>query len=138
MNDDRSVEISWMGKAMKELLLALMRRLESIEAKYGDLPPREFLGTVIFRSFIRPEPGYALPDDYGLDSPEANKAVRYALQAFINTARQQAPKEGFITFQQRQRAIQDLEVYTEQGNSMDDFFGNLVPSLYTETGGKLG
>jgi hypothetical protein len=123
---------------MRELLLALMRKLEAIEAKYGDLPPAEFMGSVVFQSYFRPEPGYELPDDYGMSSEEANKEVKDALAAYVTAARLQAPEEGRVTFQQRLAAFQNSGVVTENGGTYDEFFGVFARGMYTEDGKWLG
>jgi hypothetical protein len=88
----------------------------------------------IFRSFLRPEPGYELPNDYGLCDPDANRAVRAAIAEFIDAARILAPSLGLTNFQERLYAFQDNSVMTEDGSTYDEFFGHQIPELYDING----
>jgi hypothetical protein len=126
---------------VKELLLKLLLRLEAIgeqNEEISDTVCRDAMAEAVFCSFLLPEPGYELPYDFGLCSPEANQAVREALREYITAARELAPQEGLTTFQQRLAALQDADVITESGSTHDEFFGYFVPSLYTENGDWLG
>ncbi len=126
---------------MKQLLLKLLLRLEAIgeqNEEIYDTVCRDAMGAAVFSSFLLPEPGYELPDDFGLCSVEANRAVWLALSEYITAARELAPMEGPTTFQQRLAALQDADVMTPGGATHDEFFGYYVPSLYTEDGDWLG
>lgn len=121
---------------MEQLLLELMRRLEAIgerdESLY-DTVVREKMGDPIFFLFVKPEPGYIMPDDYGM-SDEDNRAIKAALSDYIDRALSLGPNLGIGTFHKRLAAFQNGEVRTERKNYYDDFFGWSNPDLFDETG----
>jgi hypothetical protein len=92
----------------------------------------------VFQSFLCPEPEFELPDDYGLCDPEANTAVKEAIEDFVGAARVLAPSLGLANFQQRLAAFQDPSVSTKSGTTYDEFFGHQVPRLYDVNGNWLG
>jgi hypothetical protein len=111
---------------VKELLHKLLLRLETIREQSEEIYDtvcRDAMGAAVFSSFLLPESGYEIPDDFGLCSAEANQAVRLALSEYITAARELAPKKGVSTFQQRVAALQDADVVTQSGGTHDDFFG---------------
>lgn len=68
---------------MDQILLELLMRLEAIgerDESLFDTVVREKIGDPIFYGFIKPEPGYALPDDYGMPDEE-NRLIKAALGA---------------------------------------------------------
>ena len=70
---------------MEQLLLELLIRLEAVGERDGflfDTEVRERLGDPIFYGFIKPEPGYVPPDDYGM-ADEENRFIKAALLAYI-------------------------------------------------------
>ena len=127
---------------MKELLLKLLLRLEAIgeeNEEIGDTVCHDAMSEAVFRAFLVPERDYEFPDEFGLCGPEADLAVRDALLDYVNAARELAPAEGLLTFQQRLAAFQDCSVFTEHGGSTtDDFFGGFAASMYSENGEWLG
>jgi hypothetical protein len=124
---------------VEQLLLDLMRRLEAIgegdESLY-DTVVREKMGDPIFYLFVKPKPGYVMPDDYGM-SDEDNRAIKAALRDYIEGALGLAPKLGIDTFHKRLAAFQNGEVRTEQTNYYDDFFGWSNPDLFDEAGNVM-
>jgi hypothetical protein len=78
---------------MEHLLLELLCRLEAIgdsdESLY-DTVVREKMGKAIFFGFVKPQPGFVLPDDYGMPKEE-NQAVKAALKAYIEALRRLIP-----------------------------------------------
>lgn len=121
---------------MEQLLIGLMRRLEAVgdrdESLY-DTVVREKMGDPIFYLFVRPKPGYILPDDYSM-SEEDNRAIKAALREYIEGALALAPALGLDTFHKRLVGFQNGEVCTEQMNYYDDFFGWSNPELFDEAG----
>lgn len=122
---------------MNELLLELLYRLEAIgdrdESLY-DTVVREKMGDAVFSGFIRSEPKYVLPDDYGMNEDD-NRAIKSALKAYIDGALKLAPTIGLDTFHTRLNAFQNSDVCTEkQKNYFDDFFGWSNPELFDEAG----
>lgn len=127
---------------MKELLLRLLLRLEVVGEEHEEISDtvcRDAMSEAVFRTFLLPEEGYELPDDFGLCTPEANRAVKEALLKYVDGARGLSNAKGLQTFQQRLAAFQDISVITEIGTSTcDDFFGAFAASMYGEDGEWLG
>lgn len=121
---------------MDELLRELLDRLQAIgdrnESLY-DTAVREVMGDVIFYGFLKPSPGYALPDDYGMMDDE-NKLIKTALESYLERANELAPALGLDTFRKRLAAFQDLPITSSQGNDCEDFFGWNDPDDYDESG----
>jgi hypothetical protein len=122
---------------MEQILLELLIRLEAIgdrDESLFDTVVRERMGDAVFFGFIKPRPGFVLPDDYGM--PEAaNRAIKAALGAYIEAAGALAPAAGLDTFHKRLAAFQNAAVRTaEQKNYFDDFFGWSNPQLFDEAG----
>jgi hypothetical protein len=68
---------------MEQLLLELLTRLEAVgerDESLFDTVVREKMGGPIFYGFIKPEPGYVLPDDYGMPEEE-NRRSKAALES---------------------------------------------------------
>lgn len=122
---------------MEQLLLELSVRLEAVgdrDESLFDTVVRERMGQAVFFEFIKPRPGFVLPDDYGMPEGE-NRAIKAALGAYIEGARALAPAAGLDTFHKRLVAFQNLAVRTaEQKNDYDDFFGWSNPELFDEAG----
>jgi hypothetical protein len=122
---------------MEQLLLDLLCRLEAIgdrdESLY-DTVVREKMGNAIFFGFIKPEPGFVLPDDYGMPEAE-NRAIQAALGTYIEGAQALALAGALNTFHKRLAAFQNSAVRTaEQKNDYEDFFGWCNPELFDEVG----
>lgn len=121
---------------MEQLLLELLTRLEAVgerDESVFDAVVREKMGDPVFYGFIKPEPGYVLPDDYGMPEEE-NRRIKAALGSYIEGARSLAQNLGLETFHERLAAFQNLAVRTEQKNGYDDFFGWMNPDLFDEAG----
>ncbi|WP_406694402.1 hypothetical protein V5E97_25330 [Singulisphaera sp. Ch08] len=121
---------------MDQILLELLMRLEAIgerDESLFDTVVREKMGDPIFYGFIKPEPGYVLPDDYGMPDEE-NRLIKAALGTYIEGARPLATTLGIDSFHERLAAFQNLDVRTEQKNDYDDFFGWMNPDLFDQAG----
>lgn len=120
---------------MEQLLLDLLRRLEAVsdrDQSLYDTAVREALGDPIFNLFIKPKPGYTLPDDYGM-SEEDNRAIKAALRNYIDNALALAPTVGLDTFHKRLAAFQNSEISTG-ANGYEDFFGWSNPEAFDQAG----
>ena len=122
---------------MEQILLELLIRLEAVgdrDESLFDSVVREKMGNAVFFGFIKPLPGFVLPDDYGMPEEE-NRAIKAALGAYIEAARELAPAAGLDTFHKRLAAFQNSAVRTaEQKNDFDDFFGWSNPELFDVAG----
>ena len=121
---------------MEQLLLELLIRLETVgerDESLFDTVVREKIGDPIFYGFIKPEPGYVLPDEYGMPDEE-NRLIKAALQAFVEGATSLVPAQDLDSFHKRLAAFQNLAVRTKQKNDYDDFFGWMNPDSFDEAG----
>ena len=67
---------------MEQLLLELLIRLETVgerDESLFDTVVREKMGDQIFYGFIKPQPGYVLPDEYGMPDEE-NRLIKLRLK----------------------------------------------------------
>ena len=123
---------------MDELLRELLETLEEIGRSHEELYDsdcRDTLGDAVFHLFINPSPGYELPDDFGLDSDDANQRVRAALRHYVDSARESAAKLGLADFHARLAAFQNGDVRTSRGQKQfDAFFGWSDPACFDSTG----
>ena len=74
---------------MEEILRMLLNRLEAIGKDYEELfdsDVRQKMSNAIMEGFVRAKPGFVLPREFGLFTPEANAAVRTALAEYIAAA----------------------------------------------------
>lgn len=127
---------------MNELLLELLNRLDAIGAdnheEIYDSECRSQMRRPIFLGFIKPEKGYVVPDDFGLYSPEANRAVREALVRYIDAANAKAAELGIHTFHERLAAFQTNDVRSDvEWNYFDDFFSWSNPDHFDEKGNVI-
>jgi hypothetical protein len=111
-----------MKKALKQLLNALDKVFEEHE-EVGDTAVRQFMYDAVHKSFIVPQPGYQLPDDFGMFSDDGNKKVRVALARFLAHPDLAAAAKKLKTPRERLDAFQDVEVESSEGNTQDEYFG---------------
>ena len=126
---------------MKKLLRQLLNRLERIGETHEevfDTDVREAMAEAVFRGFIKPERGFALPDDFAMFQPEGNRAVREALVEYITAANARAAGLGLTAFADRLAAFQDGSVESKAGSYYDDFFGWADPDQFDEQGNQKG
>jgi hypothetical protein len=123
---------------VEKVLAELLRRLSAIEdahAEVGDTEVRERLDDAVHHGFLIPTPGYQLPDEFAMYSPEGDRAVRDALVWFLPAATAAAAAEGLDTFHKRLAAFQNLEVTVGPDQvCYNDFFGWADPQRYDESG----
>lgn len=122
---------------MDQLLLDLLVRLETVgdrdESLY-DTVVREKMGLAVFSGFIKPKPGYGLPDDYGM-SGEDDRVIKAALREYIDGATALAPTLGLTTFHRRLAAFQNKDVRTPgQGTIPPTSSAGRTPTCTTPPG----
>ncbi len=121
---------------MEELLLELLIRPEAIgerDESLFDAVVREKMGEPVFHGFLKPEPGYVLPDDYEMPAAE-DRSIRDALGAYVEEAGTLAKALGIESLHGRLAALEDLDVRTKQENDYDDFFGWMNPDMFDDAG----
>jgi len=89
-----------------------------------DTAVREAMYDAVHKSYIAPASGYALPDEFGMFSPEGDKKVRAALAKFLAHPEVIAAGKDLKTPKQRLDAFQDSEVESNEGNCYDEYFGH--------------
>jgi hypothetical protein len=123
---------------MDELLLELLETLEEIgrsQEEIYDPDCRERMGDAVFALFIKPTPGYELPEDFGLLADDANQRVRAALRRYVDSARELAATLGVADFHARLAAFQNRDVRTSRERTQfDDFFGWSDPACFDNSG----
>jgi hypothetical protein len=128
-------------KHMEQLLLELLYRLEAIgerDESLFDTVVRDKMGEAVFFGFIKPRPGYVLPDEFGMEGDD-NRLIRAALQTYIDDARALAPIVGVDTFHKRLATFQNLAVRTAEPhcNDYNDFFGWSPPGAFDAEGNVI-
>jgi hypothetical protein len=111
---------------VKQALKQLLDRLDGIFEEHeelGDTAVRQFMYEAVHRSFIDPQPGYELPDDFGMFSEEGNGEVRAALKTFLAHPEVAATATQLTTPKERLDAFQDSGVESAEGNFYDEYFG---------------
>jgi hypothetical protein len=111
-----------MKKALKQLLNALDKIMEEHE-EVGDTAVREFMYDAVHKSFIVPQPGYKLPDEFGMFTPEGDREVKGAIKQFLTHPELAAAAKQLETPQERLDAFQDTEVESSEGSTQDEYFG---------------
>lgn len=111
---------------LQAALRELLEHLYEVSQEHGeifDTDCREQMFDAVYSGFIKPKPGYVLPDAFGLYQPEGNQTVRTALEKYIQTVVPVADGLG-LSPQERLDAFQDYGVTVgEDGLSPDEFFG---------------
>jgi hypothetical protein len=77
----------------------------------------------IYRGFIKPQPGYSLPEKLGMFSDKGNDLVRAALHGFLIHPEVVAASRLLKTPEDRFAALQDSDVETTEGNNFIEYFG---------------
>ena len=123
---------------MDKLLLELLETLEVIGRSHEEIYDsdcRDAMGDAVFALFIKPSPGYELPEDFGLDSDDANQQVRTALRRYVESASKLAAKSGVADFPARLAAFQNRDVRTSrEQNQFNDFLGWSNPACFDSSG----
>lgn len=125
---------------MDEVLLELLHRLEVVGDAYEELfdsEVREAMDAAVFRGFIKPEPGYVLPNEFAMFTPAGDRRVREVLTWFLPAARVAAERAGLNTFHGRLGAFQNLDIRTARQNDYNDFFGWADPELFDAAGNVI-
>jgi hypothetical protein len=123
-----------------EVLLELLHRLEAVGDAHGELfdsDVREAMDDAVHYGFIKPKPGYTLPAEFAMFTPEGDRAVCEVLAWFLPVAREAAERAGLDTFHKRLGAFQKLEVRTARQKDYNAFFGWADPKQFDEAGNVI-
>jgi hypothetical protein len=123
---------------MEQVLAELLTNLAAVEKEHPELSDTEVeeqTTAAVHDGFLSPTEGYELPEEFGMYSPEGDRAVRAALAAFLPAARAAAEAEGLVTFHQRLAAFQGSAVEVGPDHvCYNDFFRYTDPDRYDAVG----
>jgi len=122
---------------MKDILLGLLNRLKAIgdtSEELYDTDVRQAMGDAVIDGYVRAEHDYAIPEDFGMFSPEANAAVRKALLDYMLAANQKAAELGISRFHDRLATLQDRSVQIDEHRDYEDFLGHVRSDVYDAQG----
>jgi hypothetical protein len=125
---------------MDELLLQLLKRLEEVGERHGEIYStvcRDLMREAVHDGFLQPVDNFSLPTEFGLASGAADEEVRNALAQYLAAATTKANDLG-LPFLGRLEALQNPNVITERGTTYDLFFGYTPPTDFTESGDWIG
>ena len=120
------VEASFMSSVLAAVK-ALLDDMDAVCKQWPELTDTEVRGAMrddLTDGFIDPKPGFVLPEDYGLSTPEGDAAVRAALARFLADACSAAEQEGLLTPAERLRAFQ-CHVQSVAGSEYDMYFNSV-------------
>jgi hypothetical protein len=109
-------------KALKQLLTAL-DRIYAKHEEVGDSDVRDRMYAAIYRSFIQPQRGYALPAKLGMFTDKGNELLRMALHKFLTHPEVLAASRALRSPQDRFAALQDNDVQTSNDTTWFEYFG---------------
>ena len=112
---------------MKKALSSLLNQIDLIANEYDEVSDtyvRDHMRDSITRTLLKPEPGYSLPNEFGMFSAEGNAKVKSALSLFIDEAKIEVVGLDLLTPEARLDAFQDIEIQSQQGNTYDEYFGH--------------
>ena len=113
---------------MEQLLQALLTDLDAISEEHEEIGDTEVaiqLTKAVHDGFITPKPGFVLPKQFQMMTPEGDRKVRAALQRFLKKAARVARTEGLNTPEARLAAFQNMDVCSkddEGGSCYNDYF----------------
>jgi hypothetical protein len=106
-------------------LATLLNRLEEIAEKHEELYDtecREKMSEALFTAFVYKKDGYVLATDFAFYEVEGNKEVSEAISQYIEVME---PLTEASTEEERMDMIEDYGVESNDGQTFDDFFGEV-------------
>ncbi len=122
-----------------KLLLWMLGRAEQKHGGIEDAIQAQLSDTILHR-FLIPQHGYTLPDEFGMPTPEGNRAVYEALSRFLSHPQLTAARASLPTAEDRLEAFQDPDV-RGRGAAFDMYFTYRADIMSKEIilpGGTLG
>jgi hypothetical protein len=112
-----------LADALRDLMEALEVIGQGHEELY-DTEVRERMSDAVRRAFLKPEPGFTIPGEFGMFDDASNAAIGRAIAAYVAKANARAAEIGLLNPSDRLDAFQDAAVCT-RGESQypDNFFG---------------
>ena len=110
----------------QQILEKLLNKLEVIAEQHGELYDtvcRENMSDAVIKKFVLNQQNYSLINDFGLHEEQGNQSVKNALDQYINAISIFASEQNIHQLEQRLEIFQDEDVFTNDGQSMDEFFG---------------
>ena len=123
---------------MDDLLRQLLNALDVVGRSNGeifDTVCRERMSDPVFHLFILPDPKYTPPDNYGLQTPDANVTVKNAILSYCSAANALATDLEMNSFHDRLAAFQNKDLASDvEQTYFDDFFGWMSPENFDSDG----
>ncbi len=137
-----AVPIRWsfdhMATPIDEPLRDLLTRLGKIACAHEELEDSECeerMTDAVFDGFIKRQPEFVLPQEFGMYSAAGNADVRTALEHFITLANSKARS---LDFPSRLAALQNLDVTVgDEQFCYNDFFRYTPPDQFDTEGNPL-
>ena len=109
-------------------MAALREELGHIADEHDELfdtDVRERIHEAADRRVVKAEPGYQVPTELGMFSPEGNERVRAALEVHLQRIAEVFDAFGLETEAERRRSFFNPKVRSDEGGyHVDDFFGH--------------
>lgn len=122
---------------MEDLLRELLVDFASVaklNEEINDSDVEEATSTAIFDGFLKPVPGFSIPDSFGMYSAEGNALVKAALARYIDRAVSLAADLG-LTFHEPLSVFQNPECTVGPAQlGFNDFFRYTPPQRYDAHG----
>jgi hypothetical protein len=116
-------------------LLARLSEIARVHDELEDSECAEHMTDAVFNGFVKKQPDYVLPHEFGLYSAEANSEVRAALERFIAEANSKAES---LDFGSRLSAFQNVDVTVgDEQFCYNDFFRYMPPEQFDANGNAL-
>ena len=125
-SDKKRVAYEAKTRIIKRALKQLLTNFDNIYARHeeiGDSDVRDRMYAVIYRSFIQPQRGYALPARFGMFSDKGDDLVGGALHKFLTHPEVTAASGALRNPEERFAAFQDGDVETSEGTTCFEYFG---------------
>jgi hypothetical protein len=125
---------------LRDILRELLTRLDSIAQQHQELfesVVREKMAKTIFKTYLKPDPSFDWPNDFGMLSKEGNAKVSEALHEYVNAATQ-VQERAALDFHGRLAAFQDENVEVGEFHmSYSCFFGEFIAERFDEYGNVI-
>jgi hypothetical protein len=126
-SDKKKAAYAAKTRIIKKPLKQFLTALDKVNAKHeevGDSDVRDQMYAAVYRSFIHPQHGYAMPAKFGMFSDKGNDMVREALHKFLTHPEVLAASKALKSPEDRFAAFQDDDVQTSEETSCFDYFGS--------------
>ena len=116
-------------------LLTRLSEIACVNEELEDSEVAERMTDAVFHGFVRRQPDFELPQEFGMYSSTANADVRAALEQFITVANSNGES---LDFHSRLAAFQNLDVTVGDAQfCYNDYFRHTPPNSFDAEGNPL-